>query len=275
MTTIDRDVAAHYRHGSLEQALVAALAAMGKDPDRLVPADLMGADEFHIGGAQATKDLAAQLALTPAMHLLDLGSGLGAPARTLATLHGCRVTGIDLSDEYVAVATSLTRRMGLADRVAFRCGSAMALPFDAAAFDGVTLLHVGMNIADKRALCAGVHRVLRPGGFFAIYDVMRTGPGALDFPVPWSSGAETSFLEPPETYRAALTAAGFSIIAERSRAAFAREVFAAQRARQAVSGPPPLGVQIVMGPQAAQKVANLIGLLDRGVIAPMEMIARS
>ena len=272
--SIDHDVRAHYQHGGLEQALIAALAAMGKDPDRLRPADLMGADEFHIGGAQATKHLASGLALTPAMHLLDLGSGLGGPARTLAATCGCRVTGIDLSDEYVAVATSLTRRMGLADRAAFRCGSATALPFGDALFDAATLLHVGMNIADKRALCAGVHRVLRPGGVFAIYDVMRTGPGALDFPVPWSSAAQTSFVEPPEAYRAALAEAGFTIVAERSRADFAREIFAAQRARQVQSAPPPLGPHIVMGPAAARKIANLTAMLERGVIAPTEMIAR-
>ena len=259
----DQDIAAHYRHGSLEQALLAALQATGKDPDRLQPGDLMGADEFHIGGAPATKDLASRLALSPAMHVLDLGSGLGGPARTLAATHGCRVTGIDLSDEYVGVATSLTRRMGLADRVDFRRGSVTALPFGDAMFDGATMLHVGMNIADKRALCAGVHRVLRPGGFFAIYDVMRTAPGALEFPLPWSSEAATSFLEPPEAYRAALTEAGFTIAAECSRAA--------PRIRPA---PPPLGVQIVMGPAAAQKIANLTSLLERGLLAPTEMIAR-
>ena len=270
----DHDVRAHYQHGGLEQAVIAAMAAMGKDPACLQPADLMGADEFHIGGAQATKRLASRLALTPAMHLLDLGSGLGGPARTLAATYGCRVTGIDLSDEYVAVATSLTRRMGLADRVVFRCGSATALPFGAALFDAATLLHVGMNIADKRALCAGVHRVLRPGGVFAIYDVMRAGPGALDFPLPWSSGAETSFVEPPEAYRAALTEAGFTIVDERDRGDFARAVVAALRARPAPAAPPPLGPHIVMGPAAARKIANLTGMLERGVIAPTEMIAR-
>ncbi len=270
----EQDVSAHYRHGSLEQALLDAVGAMGRGADCLQPADLMGADEFHIGGAQATRHLVAPLALTAAMHVLDLGSGLGGPARTLAATHGCRVTGIDLSDEYVAVATSLTRRMGLADRVAFRCGSATALPFDDAVFDGATLLHVGMNIADKRGLCAGVHRVLRPDGFFAIYDVMRTGPGALEFPVPWAGGAEASFVEPPEIYRAALTEAGFTIVAEQARAAFAREVFAALRARPTASGPPLLGPHIVMGPAAARKIANLTALLERGVIAPVEMIAR-
>jgi MPBQ/MSBQ methyltransferase len=103
-----------------------------------------------------------------------------------------------------------------------------------------------MNIADKRTLCANVHRVLRPGWFFAIYDVMRTGPGDLEFPVPWSSAPETSFVEPPETYGAALTEAGFTLQAERSRAIFAREFFAALRASQTKTGAPQIGLQIVM-----------------------------
>lgn len=269
----ESDVQAHYRHGSLEQVLIAALTAAGKNPDRLTPADLMGADEFHIGGAQATKDLAAQLALVPSMHLLDVGSGLGGPARHLAMAHRCRVTGVDLSEEYVEVANSLTRRMGMDDHVSFHHGSATTLPFDDATFDGATLLHVGMNIADKHALCASIHRMLRPGGFFAIYDVMRSGPGAIDFPVPWSSTPETSFVETPEAYRTALTNAGFTIIAERSRAAFAREFFAALRARQGELGPPSLGLQIVMGSTTPQKIANMTSLLERGVIAPTEIIA--
>lgn len=273
MSTED-DVRAHYRHGGLEQALIAALTAAGRDPEHLTQADLMGSDEFHIGGAQATKDLAEQLALTPSMHVLDVGSGLGGPARHLAMAHHCRVTGIDLSEEYVAVANSLTRRMGMADRAAFHHGNGTTLPFDDATFDGATMLHVGMNIADKHALCAGVYRVLRPGGFFAIYDVMRTGPGAIEFPVPWSSAPETSFVEPAETYRAALADTGFRVIAERSRAEFARDFFASLRARQGRPDAPSLGLQIVMGASTPQKIANMTRLLDRGIIAPTEIIAR-
>ncbi len=115
--------------------------------------------------------------------------------------------------------------------------------------------------------------MLRPGGVFAIYDVMRTGPGDLVFPLPWSTVVDTSFVEPAETYRSALTEAGFTISSERNRAAAARDFFAL-RAREAQSGHPPLGLQIVMGPTAPQKIANMIGLLERGVIAPIEMIAR-
>lgn len=270
----EHDVQAHYQHGSLEQALVAGLVAMGKDPEKLAPDDLMGADEFHIGGAQATGELGAALGLTSGMHLLDVGSGIGGPARHMAAAHGCRVTGIDLSDEYVEVARSLTRRMGLDGRVTFRQGSAVAMPFADGEFDGATLLHVGMNIADKRALCAEVYRALRPGGLFAVYDVMRMQPGELMFPVPWSTTPDTSFLEPPETYRAALTAAGFTLEAERSRAEFAKAFFAALQARLAQSGPQPLGLQIIMGPTAGVKVGNMVRMVNAGMIAPVEILAR-
>jgi SAM-dependent methyltransferase len=269
----EQDVAAHYRHGGLEAALLAGLTAAGRDPERLRPGDLDGADEFHIGGNAATDVLAEGLALTAAMRLLDLGSGIGGPARHLASRYGCHVTGLELSGEYAEVATSLARRMGLADRVAFRQGSATALPFADASFDGATLLHVGMNIADKAALCAGVFRVLRPGGFFAIYDVMRMAPGEIAFPVPWASTPETSFVEPPATYRTALVAAGFSVVSEHDRTTAARAFSAAMKARQA-AGPSPLGLQIVMGANARQKMANLIGLIGAGVVAPVEMIGR-
>lgn len=269
----------HYRHGNLEAALLEALRAAGKDVERMGPEDAMGADEFHIGGAQATRDLLARLEVGPGMHVLDIGSGLGGPARHMAAATGCRVTGIDLSAEYVAVANSLTRRMGLAERVGFVQGTAEALDVPAGGFDGATLLHVGMNVADKAALFGAVRRALRPGGFFAVYDVMRVGEGEILFPVPWASEAGTSFVEGPEAYRSALAGAGFRVVAERERAAFGRAFFAAMRARMAQAkaegrAPPP-GLQIVMGPGAAEKTGNMVAMLEAGTIAPVEMLARA
>lgn len=268
-------VADHYTHGALIDAIRAALAAAGLSPDRLTVADLAPIDEFHMGGRPATLALAKQLGLGPGDHLLDVGCGIGGPARCLADALGCRVTGIDLTEEYVAAAAVLSDWVGLADRVAFRQGSALALPFDDGAFDGATMIHVGMNVADKAALFAEVARGLRPGGVFGVYDVMRAGDEEVHYPVPWASSAATSFLDTPAGYRAALDAAGFAVVAESDRSDFARDVFAALKAKVAeTGGPPPLGLHVIMGPEAPAKTANMIANVEAGRIAPVELIAR-
>ena len=272
--TVEQDVAQHYGRGGLEQAILDGLKAMGREPDAIGPDDLAGVDEFHIGGRQATIDLAGQLGLRPGMRLLDIGSGIGGAARFFAARYDCHVTGIDLTPEYVTLAEALSHRVGLGDRVDFRVGSALELPFENGSFDAATMLHVGMNIADKRALFERVRQVLAPGGAFAVYDVMRTGGGDLSFPVPWAATPASSFVATPEAYREALGAAGFEVIAERNRRDFAIEFFRQMRARIAESGPPPLGLHILMGADAPTKVANMIANLEAGRIAPVEMICR-
>ena len=128
--------------------------------------------------------VAEALCLHPNAALLDAGCGTGQFAVAFAE-RGCRVTGIDPTEKYVRAAEALARRVGLADRVSYRQGSALDLPFAPATFDGAFMRHVGMNIEDKARLFAEVRRVLRPGGFFGIYDVMREGgEGDLSFPVP-------------------------------------------------------------------------------------------
>ncbi|MDE2074344.1 MAG: methyltransferase domain-containing protein [Alphaproteobacteria bacterium] len=275
-SSIEQSVARHYAHGALEQAILGALAATGKDIAHLQPGDLAPVDEFHIGGRRATIDFADQMAIAPGLHLLDIGCGIGGASRYFAHERGCRVTGIDLTEEYVRTAQSLARRVGLEGQVAYRQASALAQPFEAASFDGAYMLHVGMNIEDKAALFAEVRRVLKPGGIFGIYDVMREKDGALGFPVPWAGTAETSFVEPAARYRAALEAAGFAVEKERSRRDFAIEFFHKLRAAAAQgSGPAPLGLQIVMGQTTPQKIANTIDNLERGLISPTELVARA
>jgi ubiquinone/menaquinone biosynthesis C-methylase UbiE len=242
----------------------------------LVPADLAPVDEFHIGGRQATVDLASRLEIEPGLHLLDIGCGLGGASRYFAHERGCRVTGIDLTEEYVRVAESRARRVRLNDRVSYRQGSALSLPFAADTFGGAYMLHVGMNIEDKETLFAEVRRVLKSGGVFAIYDVMRESDGAMSYPVPWASSADTSFVESAASYRHMLEAAGFEVWLERSRRAFAIEFFRQMRAYIAETGaPPPLGLHILMGAASQQKVANMIDNLQRGLIAPTEIVGRA
>ncbi|MGK9169184.1 methyltransferase domain-containing protein [Inquilinus limosus] len=271
----EQAVARHYGRSGIEQAVIEALRASGKDVDRLVPGDLSGADEFHLGWYAATAELAQDLGLGPDLHVLEVGCGIGGPARHFAAAHGCRVTGIDLTAEFIEAAEALTRRCGLAGLVSFRQGSALATPFPDAGFDAATLIHVGMNIADKAALFAEVRRVLKPGGRFGVYDVMRAGQGDLRYPMPWAATTETSFVEPPETYRRLLGEAGFAIEAEHDRSALALTLGREMRERVAIQGAPPLGLHILMGPATPERMGNVMAALECGLIAPMEMGARA
>lgn len=270
----DKLVSRHYSNESLEKTILDALTAAGKDLKNLSHADLAPVDEFHIGGRQATIDFAGQLDLHPGMHLLDVGCGLGGASRYFAQEHGCRVTGIDLTEDYVNAARMLSGRVGLDGVVSYQPASALSLPFPDGSFDGAYMLHVGMNIADKAKVFAEVRRVLKPGSVFGIYDVMRENEGEFSYPVPWSAVPETNFIDTAANYKQSLASAGFVVHQERSRRDFAVEFFRQMRERMAQSAPSPLGLQIVMGATAPQKVANMIGLLDRGVIAPTEIISR-
>jgi ubiquinone/menaquinone biosynthesis C-methylase UbiE len=219
--------------------------------------------------------LAKDLGLARGMHVLDVGSGIGGPARFFAETHGCRVTGIDLTEEFVRVAVELTRRCGLSELASFRQASALDLPFDAGTFDAATLIHVGMNIADKARLFENVRRVLKPGALFGVYEAMRAGEGDLPYPMPWAQTIETSFVETPETYRRLLVAAGFKIEREENRREFVLKLAGEMREKAAVHGASPLSQQVLLGPALRDRLANVMRTLERGTIAPVEMIARA
>ena len=272
--TDPEQVSAHYTHGSLLDAIRAGLERLSKTPNTVTVQDLGPVEEFHIGGRAASESFLDQLALSADDHVLDVGCGLGGTSRFVAEHYGSRVTGIDLTPEYVATGRELCAWVGLGDRITLDQGSATALPYPDAAFDKAYMMHVGMNIADKPRLFAEIFRVLRPGGRLGVYDVMRTGDGDLTFPVPWASSAEASAVAVPDDYRNALQAGGFRVIAERNRRDYALEFFARLEANSsAASGPPPLGLHILMGTTAPQKVKNMIENVAKGRVAPVELIA--
>jgi SAM-dependent methyltransferase len=276
MSNLEHQIAQHYTHGTMEKSILDALKEAGKDPDHFTLADLAPVDEFHIGGRQATIDFAAQLDIPPDSLLLDIGCGIGGASRYFAHVHGCRVTGIDLSEEYVQVAQSLSRRVGLDGKVSYQRGSASDLPFAPLTFDGAYMLHVGMNIADKKLLFAQIRRVLKAGAVFGIYDVIRESDGELSFPLPWAASPETSFVESVAAYRALLNATGFELQKVRSRREFAIEFFQQMRARaRQGDGHPALGLNIPMGSTWKPKIDNLVANIESGLIAPAEIVCRA
>jgi ubiquinone/menaquinone biosynthesis C-methylase UbiE len=270
---VESKVVRHYAQSDLTRTVLEALRAAGKNPDALDAADLSPVDEFHTGWAPQTVEMAKTLDLAPGVAVLDVGSGIGGPARYFARTYGCDVTGVDLTPEFVELATDLTARTGLADRACFVEGSALALPFGDGRFDLATMNHVGMNIADKATVFAEVRRVLRPGGRFVVYDLMRVGDGELPMPMPWADTEETSFVETPARYRALLADAGFTVAGERDWTDLVLAVAAEMRARIEREGMPVLGVHLLLGPTARDRLGRVVAAVRDGLLAPTEIDA--
>lgn len=264
-------VANHYGLGGLRSRIETALA--GRETDApLSERDVSGAAEFHIGGRAASEYLIAQLKLgaTSGTRVLDLGSGLGGTARLIATLTGASVEGVDLTPEFVDVATWLSEITGCSESTAFRVGSIVdPLPWSHE-FDAATMVHVGMNIEDKPTMAASISAALRPGGTFAVYDIMAgTNAEPLDVPVPWAVNAATSHVSPAEDYVAALETAGFAIDSIEDRSEWAVTALTAPPAND----PPAVNLGLVMGPDTPIKVANMRANLVTGRIAPTVIVA--
>jgi ubiquinone/menaquinone biosynthesis C-methylase UbiE len=200
---------AYWGRDALERTILEALAAAGRNTDALTIDDLAPADHFHSGGKGATERLARLAELRPGMRVLDVGGGLGGPARTLAARHGCRVTVVDLTESYVRAGAALTARLGLGDRVTHRVGDALALDLRGETFDVVWTQNSGMNIPDKEQLYAGFARALRPDGLLALQEPMAGPVQPVVFPVMWARDAGASFLRAPGEMRTVIEAAGF------------------------------------------------------------------
>ena len=246
----------HYTRNDLADALLEGVRAAGKDPDALTPLDLAPVDQFHTGGRDATLELARMAELRPGMRVLDVGGGLGGPARTLASEFGCTVTVLDLTEEFCRVGEWLTAMTDLADRVTFRHGSALDMPFDDASFDVAWTQHSSMNIEDKERLYTEIRRVLRSGGRLALHEVMVGPVQPVHFPAPWASDSSISFLRPPEEIRSLLSGLGFREIAWVDMTDRALEFMRRLRAAtQPGAAPPALGLHLIM-PNAAERFAN-------------------
>ena len=266
MSDIERLSVKHYGQRNLGESILAALRRMGKDVDALQPDDLAAVDAFHIRGRAATEELARFCKPGPEHQVLDVGCGLGGSARYLALQFGCRVTGLDLTPEYVQAAQMLTARLKLAERVDFRQGSALEMPFEDGAFDLVWSEHAQMNIADKPRLYREIHRVLKPGGRFAFHDILQGAGGEPIFPTPWASEPASSALIGPADFRRLLQSLGFDVKLWEDKTAAGRDWFRARVMAAREKGLPPLGFHTLIGSIAPQTQENNLRNLDENRI---------
>ena len=258
MTELDRAVSAQYAPTDISARIVARLIEAGKDPERLTREDLASFDEFHAGGRDSTRELARLAAIADGSKVLDIGCGIGGPARTLAAEFGCRVTGIDLTEGYCQAAHMLTAKLGMGDQVNFQCANALDLPFPAASFDMVWSQNALMNIDDKDRYLREVFRVLRPGGVFALETILAGAVMDIHLPVLWADSPLLNFLVTEAQAKALLSGAGLK---ERVWQDTTQRSIALQRKRQEINereGPPLLSLNVLVPVDFRAKVENVL-----------------
>lgn len=271
----DPEIVRHYSRGELLSRLRAALQDDGANPDHPTMEDLAPYDQFHGRGIEATRDALRLMPAGAADHILDIGSGLGGPARCVAEHFGCTVTGIDLMPEFCEVARHLSRLLHLETRTTFEVADAISTPFAAGSFDGAYSMNVSMNIGDKAAFYQEVHRVLKPGAWLVLSEVARGKGPEVDYPTAWAASSESSFLCTTDETVRGLNAAGFEVISVQSTleemlAFGGRSREAVQRGEKA----PHRAVMLIHAESAAIAIRNTSRGFSEGRILPVELLAR-
>jgi SAM-dependent methyltransferase len=247
----------HYTRPDLEQRLVSALAIAGKRLDALTPDDVAPVDQFHTRGREATIELARYAQIVARDRILDIGGGLGGPARTLASQFQCHVDVLDLTPEYCRVGSQLTDRLRLSDLVTFRQGDALALPYGDGEYDVVWTQHSSMNIDDKAQLYEEIHRVLKPGGRFAFNEIMAGEVAPIHFPVPWARDAAINFLRSPNQIYSLLSLLGFGeeVWIDMSDPV---QQWTQERVASGVLNESPLSVRLLLGDDTQDMFMNML-----------------
>ncbi|MBU0691711.1 class I SAM-dependent methyltransferase [bacterium] len=263
MNTSNQTVYEHYHRNGLLQSVLTALQAAGKDIKNLTRRDLRAFDEFHIRGLEATRELARLAKFHERMKILDLGCGIGGPARALAAEFDCSVVGIDLIESYCSTAAELTRLVGLQDQVSFQQCDIAQLPFPDQSFDGVWSLHSIMNTPALSKTISEIRRVLRPSGIYAFYEVCAGKLSPPLFPVPWAGNEQMSFLISPEEFQVSLESKGCSISEWQDNSEVCLNWFRKRVAKlKTQETPPGPGMELLMGDNMIEKSANVVRNLE-------------
>ena len=273
MTRDIKHIHSYYSPNDLYNKIIDGLGKLGRNLAQVTLDDLQPVDEFHIRGDAATKELIELAGFSPQMHILDVGCGIGGSTRRLAQNTGCRVTGIDLSDEYIDTAQRLTQLLNMQEQVKFHACSALDLPFDDNFFDGIWSLQMNMNVEDKLSWLCETRRVLKPGGRAILYEVCGNKNTPPYFPVPWAQDDSMSFLVTPDSFRELIISAGFDIEVWSDKTGLAQQAFT--NAKEPVGEPdlPALGVYLLVGKDIQTKAFNLHRNLDEERVSLIETVA--
>ena len=256
MSQFQSPVEEHYYQDGIFEKILKLLKEQGKE--RITREDITQVDEFHVRGAAVSVELAEEAGFDKNTRVLDVGCGIGGPARMLAAKFGCKVTGIDITEEFIRTAKLLSRETGLDEQTEFITGNALQLPFNNESFDVVWTQHAQMNIKDKGTFYSEISRVLKKGGRFIYYDIFSINHEPLYFPVPWAMNGSLSFLMTTNELNGLLTELGLLEITAKDETMEAIQFFKQMKERSAKEGPPGPGMYILMGKNTNEMLAGLV-----------------
>jgi SAM-dependent methyltransferase len=264
MSTLVQD---HYRATAIVDRILAAVPWAATDATPLTPEQLFPFDQLHGRELLATRDHATKLNPPTDACLLDIGSGIGGPARYFASVFGCRVSGVDLTPQFVTAATELTRLTGLDDKADFVEADAADMPFEAGTFDHAYCFYVGMNLPDTPAVLRECFRVLKPGGTL-LWTEVTSGSGQPHYPLPWAREASGSHVELVETLVRYFGDAGFEVLSVDDET----DAHVELARRMKAAGVNPTADQrqaneVVLGPDFVERRGNYIRSLSEGALA--------
>jgi ubiquinone/menaquinone biosynthesis C-methylase UbiE len=265
MDDLSSRVEAHYYRNDLYNSILSRLTEMGLDPSSIAREDISGMDELHVRGAEVSEEMGAFVDFAH-KKVLDVGSGLGGPARMLAEKYGSIVTGIDLCEQFVDTANRISKLLGIEDNTSFIKANALDLPFESNCFDIVWTQHVQMNIKDKKRFYSEIYRVLKTGGYFVYYDIFRKNKEEIQYPMPWSNTSDMSFLFTKKELSEILKALGLENKRSIDQTNAGIMFFKQMKERKELNDNDFTAMNSAMGEDINSKLMNLLMHLENGIL---------
>ncbi|MAJ07009.1 MAG: SAM-dependent methyltransferase [Crocinitomicaceae bacterium] len=256
-------VQSHYFVSELYNNILDKLKTIGVDLNNVKRTDLSSVDEFHVRGLEVSKELAQQITSSN-LKVLDVGCGLGGPARMIADEKSCTVTGLDLSQEFIDTAKALSKLVNLDSKTTFLKGDALDLPFERNSFDIVWTQHVQMNIFEKKKFYSEIFRVLKTGGKFLYYDIFKSSDNDINYPMPWASRQDLSHLIKIAELEKILNSIGFNSFSQKNQTNAGLASIKQMLSHIKKFGPPIMGLNVLMGKDTKQKILNAFNHFDQG-----------
>ena len=259
----NKSVENHYLVNNLYDNILEKLKSIGVGVNKVKRTDLSRVDEFHVRGLEVSKELAQNI-ISNNLKVLDVGCGLGGPARMLADEKNCMVTGLDLSQEFIDTAKALSKLVNLDSKTTFLKGDALDLPFEDNSFDVVWTQHVQMNILEKKKFYSEIFRVLKTGGKFLYYDIFKSSDNDINYPMPWASREDLSHLINITELEIIFNSLGFNSFSKKNQTNAGLNSIKQMLSNIKEFGPPKMGLNVLMGKDTKEKILNAFNHFDRG-----------